>query len=66
MRSCKLVKKVLSVICSAVMILSTLFGVFGLIDFNTSKVSADTNAVSTFDDGYELKANWIWANTPVA
>ncbi len=27
--------------------------------------SAESGAVSTFDDGYELKANWIWADTEV-
>ena len=40
-----------------------LFGATGAA-FNVA-ASDDTSPVSTFDDGYELSANWIWADAEV-
>lgn len=49
-----------------IMALSMVLGALGAVMFGAS---ADTgiaqSTVSAFDDGYELNANWIWANTEV-
>ena len=52
-------KKILVFALSLVMIFGSLGAVFGV------SASEDTTPVSTFDDGYELHANWIWADAEV-
>ncbi len=44
---------------SLVMIFGAVGAVFGI------SAAAASDPISTFDDGYELHANWIWADAPV-
>jgi len=49
-----------------IMALSMIIGATGVAMFGVSAATDTTeNAVSVFDDGYELNANWIWADTSV-
>ena len=49
-----------------VMALSLVIGASGAAIFDAfASTSQNDNAVSVFDDGYELKGNWIWADTTV-
>ena len=49
-----------------IMALSMIIGASGAAIFGASADTATSqNAVSTFDDGYQLNANWIWADTAV-
>ncbi len=49
-----------------IMALSVVIGASGVAMLNAyASTPENTNAVSVFDDGYDLQANWIWADTAV-
>ena len=52
-------KRILVFVLSLVMIFGATGAVLG------ASASENNGPISTFDDGYELHANWIWADAPV-